>query len=112
MYPIGEFSDVEMAFPTDVMGVMPSYPEIPEEFKSGHHRWSQVARDMFYSGMRNARWKPKVGIVEAGKALRHLRYILGSREPKHEHKMAAVAYLLDQWFRDVTYEKGAESISS
>ena len=47
--------------------------------------------------------KPKEG-VDTKKALRHVKAVLGSWEPKHEHKEAGVAFLLNEWFDDVTYE--------
>jgi len=40
---------------------------------------------------------PKDG-VDVKKAMRALKAALGSFEPKHEHKMAAVGYMLSQWF--------------
>jgi hypothetical protein len=46
--------------------------------------------------------KPKEG-VDVDKALRHIQAIMRSYQPKHEHKEAAVAYLLSQWFDDVTW---------
>jgi len=44
--------------------------------------------------------------IDQNKALRHIKAILGSFEPKHEHKEAAAAYLLSLWFKSVKYAKG------
>lgn len=105
MFPIKEFTDVELVFPTSVDGLMPAYKDIPKEFRDWNSpgKWNKVMSDWFYKGLKNAKWKPKPGVDEA-KALRHIKYILGSWEPKHEHKAAGVAYLLNEWFKDVTYE--------
>ena len=42
-------------------------------------------------------------ISDTNKAIRHLKAILVSYDPKHEHKEAGVAFLLSEWFEDVTY---------
>ena len=55
----------------------------------------------FFSGLpKETRFVPKTGIDEAA-AKAHLRAILASFEPKHEHKEAGCAYLLSKWFEDV-----------
>lgn len=36
--------------------------------------------------------------VDAHKALRAIKAVLGSYEPKHEHKEAACAFMLSEWF--------------
>jgi hypothetical protein len=55
----------------------------------------------FFSGLpKGTVFVPHEGIDPA-KAMRHLRAILGSFEPKHEHKEAGVAYLMSQWFKEV-----------
>lgn len=106
MFPIKEKSQVEMAFPTRVDDMMPEYKDIPKEFKDQNVRgkWNKVVSDWFFKGLKNAKWKPNPG-VDTEKALRHIGYILGSWEPKHEHKEAGVAFLLNEWFEDVEYDK-------
>jgi hypothetical protein len=100
-----DVSDLEMAFGTTALKLMPLMSEIPEEFKRDHNRWVKVQQDWFFYGLKGAKWTPKNGI-EPEAALRHLKVIQGSWEPKHEHKQAAVAYLISLWFEDVTYELG------
>lgn len=46
---------------------------------------------------------PEAG-VDRYKALRHIHYILGSWEPKHEHKEAGAAFLFNEWFEDAKWE--------
>jgi hypothetical protein len=105
MFPIKEADGLDMALgPKSVKEWMPKYEDIPDEFKRGHNKWCQLVSDAFFCGIKDIKFKPKEGVDEK-KAWRHFRTILGSWEPKHEHKEAACAYLLSQWFDDITYTK-------
>ncbi len=97
MKPI-EVDDVSMAF-GGIKGLMPDRSQIPEEFQFNHNdTWGKrLFNDWFYRGLTKLELTPKEGINEE-MALRHIRTIMGSFEPKHEHKEEAVAYLLDLWF--------------
>ena len=90
-------SDLDIAFPADVSKLMPEYAEIPEEFKSWRNPWNTLASECFFSGLEAGRIIPKEGIDEAA-AFRHIQCVMGSFEPGHEHKIAAIAYLFSQWF--------------
>ena len=110
MQPI-QINDSRLGFKTPSMSeLLPPYAEIPPEFKdfNGHNKWLQTTTDWFFCGLTGAQWTPKEGI-DTAVALRHLSAIMWSWEPKHEHKEAGVAYLMSQWFDDVTYEKGKPS---
>lgn len=98
-------SDLQVAFGLKVLDLMPEYSTIPEEFCNFNRRekWGQLVTTWFFRGLKTASFTPKEGI-DAEKALRHIRAIMCSFEPKHEHKQAACAYLLSLWFDDVTYE--------
>lgn len=102
---VQDVSDIEMAFPANVSHLMPKMEEIPDEFTSSHGKWQQVFSDLFYRGLVDSKWIPKDGI-DPEKAYRHLMCIVGSFEPSHQHKAAACAYLMSQWFEDVKYEAG------
>lgn len=100
MFPIKKVSRIEMAFPAHVADMMPSY----EECKDMHHTpWAKTASTWFFSGINIKSAKPKEG-VNQDEALAHIKCILGSWEPKHEHKEAAVAYLLREWFDEFEVE--------
>lgn len=101
--PIPDVTDLDLAFPTKAMDILPPYKDIPEEFKRDYHKWAKVALDWFYAGLKNAKWEAKPG-VDTNKALRAIQACLGDWSPKHEHKIAGVAFLLNEWFVDVTYE--------
>lgn len=102
-----EITDVELAFPTAVKGKLPDYSEVPEEFKKNDNPWVKLFEKMFYEGLQDPKFYGKDGI-NPEKAYRHIRYVMGSWEPKHEHKTAGVAYLMSLWFQKVEhYHEGA-----
>ncbi|RKN75023.1 hypothetical protein [Paenibacillus ginsengarvi] len=101
---VQEVTDLNLAFGGDMKKLLPPYNEIPQEFRSERSKWNKVVSDWFYYGLKNAEWNPKEG-VETQKALRHVKAIMGSWEPKHEHKEAGCAYLLSEFFHDVKYER-------
>ena len=106
MFPIKEVSALDMAFGGaggKLAELLPAYKDLPEEFTRHEGKWHKVMSDWFYRGLKNAKWMPKPG-VDTKKALAHIKTVLGSFEPKHEHKEAGVAFLLSEWFDDVTYE--------
>lgn len=86
---------------------MPKYETVPEEFKSHHgNPFCDAVSSWFFSGAKREgrslivdgkTFTAKDG-VDADKALRAIRAVLGSFEPKHEHKEAACAYMLSEWF--------------
>lgn len=99
-----ELDGVDVVFPTTTRGMMPEYKDIPKEFTSGNTKWNELVSAMFFTGLKKLELKPKPGIDQK-KALRHIRYILGSFEPKHEHKEAGAAFLFNEWFESVDFEK-------
>lgn len=88
--------DVLFVFPGSVSHLMPPMAEIPPEFKEFYNPWARVASKWFALGLKGT-LVPKEGIDKKA-ALRHLATVLRSFEPRHEHKEAAVAYLLSLWF--------------
>lgn len=104
MFDVKEVSDIEIVFPAEVSHLMPKWEDIPDEFK--HHnrtKWNKIFSNWFYSGLKNMKVTPNPGI-DKDKALRHIKAIMGSFEPKHEHKEASIAYLMSLWFEDITYD--------
>lgn len=91
--------DVTLAFSANVQHLMPAYADIPAQFKNGSTMWNRFQSDWFYSGIQVSQMIPKPGI-DKNLALRHLKVINGSYEPKHEHKEAAIAYLASLWFSE------------
>jgi hypothetical protein len=99
---IREVSDVELVFPTNVDKFLPS--AIPDYENKDF--WEGFTQSVFSSGLKE-KLVPKEGI-DAGKALRHIKVCLGSWEPKHEHKIAGVAYLFSSWFEGIETKKNDE----
>ena len=91
-------SDITIAFPAHVVGkLLPFWNEIPEEFREEQDQYSRHVYRWFYHGIDKRQWKPRDGI-DPEIAWRHLQACMGSFEPKHEHKIAGVAWLMSQWF--------------
>lgn len=84
--------------------LLPPYEEIPEDFRRERgesKKWHAIQSRWFFSGLPgNTEFKEKPGI-DVNAALMHLGAIQGSFDPKHEHKQAAVAWLMSLWFDDV-----------
>lgn len=99
-----QVSTLNTAFGT-LRGLLPAMHEIPEDFRDMNARtkWHRMQAQWMFNGLKGDRWTAKPG-VDGPTALRHLATIQRSFEPKHEHKVAAVAWLASLWFDDVTYE--------
>lgn len=101
--PVG-VSDIEMAFPTNLDALLPSWEELPEDFRRNWHsgnKWCDAASTWFYHGVSpDSEFEPREG-VDPKAAFRHLGVCLGSWEPKHEHKIAGVGYLMSLFFKSV-----------
>lgn len=103
MLAIPDVTMVETVFGGDkALKIMPKMQDIPEDFPN-RKKWKQVMSDWFFTGIKNAKWTPKAG-VETKKALAAIVTVMRSFAPKHEHKEAAVAFMLSEWFEDVTYD--------
>jgi hypothetical protein len=102
MLEIPELEDVDVAFAADALVWMPSMEEIPDEFKQFRGtEWNDIISRWFFEGLpKDVKFYPRKG-VDSEKALRVIKATLGSFAPKHEHKEAACAYMLSQWFKKV-----------
>jgi hypothetical protein len=107
MFPINtEITQVDVIFPARVSHLMPAWSDIPEDYKNGRKPSCDIFSRWFFSGLpKGTQFIPREG-VDVTKALAHLKCILGSFEPKHEHKEASVAFLLDEWFSEVKIPEG------
>ena len=94
---------VDMAFGGDMDKLLPDYDSIPEEFKSGcnSNKWNKLFSNWFFYGLdEDTDFIPKEGI-DVDAALKHISSIMRSWQPKHEHKEAGIAFLLQLWFEDI-----------
>ncbi|WP_348269717.1 hypothetical protein P8936_16340 [Edaphobacter paludis] len=103
-YPIAELNGADAAFgPRNLFAIMPKMDDIPQEFQRRSTQWNKLVSAWFFCGLKSLELTPKEG-VDKSAALRHVKAIMASFEPKHEHKEAACAYLLSQWFTDPKWE--------
>jgi hypothetical protein len=96
--PIPDITGLDMAF--GKIDHMPRYDTIPDEFKRSGGYCAAFVSKWFFGGLKEddlARLKPRAG-VDKRKALAAIGAILRSFEPKHEHKEAGCAFLLNAWF--------------
>lgn len=107
MREVPQVTMVDVAFPARGVEFAPPYEEIPEVYKAWQTPKTAFFMQLFYKGLKNLKLTPRDG-VDADQAFAALRVIAGCYGLKHEHKMAAFAYLQDEWFEDITYE-AAES---
>jgi hypothetical protein len=98
MLPVPTLTDADLAFGS--IAHLPAWADIPEAFRRNSgaaYRWCEFVSTWFFAGTNTALLTPKPGVDKTA-ALRAVRGILGSFEPKHEHKIAGCAFLLSEWF--------------
>lgn len=109
MFKPMDIDEATAAFPAGLGILIPKYEDIPEvyreNFSTDKHieKMRKLFNTCFFKGLKNLTLVPNEGISEY-KAWRHVRCIMGSFEPKHEHKEAACVYMLSEWFKDATWE--------
>lgn len=102
-HPVDE---LRLAFPADLGELLPPLEVIPDQYPN-RQDWLNF-QGRWFAGLLppDAEIEPADGI-DAVTAGRHLRVIQGSFEPKHEHKMAAVAWLASRWFVRISTPDGS-----
>lgn len=106
-----EVDQATFAFPAKVIGeLLPETHEIPEEFDDMSptlgRPWVNLAHGIFFGSFKEMWYSEKPGI-DLVAAQRHLSAVLRSFQPKHEHKIAGVAYLMSLWFTAVATSDGS-----
>jgi hypothetical protein len=100
MVEIPEVSNADLVFgPQNIGKILPAWSELPEEYRKGWSRGyggCKLASELFCNGGRLP--EPKEG-VDAKRASRAIQACLMSFDPSHEHKIAGVGFLLEQWFK-------------
>ncbi len=93
-----KLDDIDVAFPAAIKHLMPNQEDIPDDFKRFNgNEFVKLSDEWFFEGLDSKKLIAKDGI-DKNEALRHLKCIQGSFEPKHEHKSSSVAYLMSLWF--------------
>lgn len=102
MFPVNEkLTRADLAFHASVSRMMPPMSEIGDY--PGRRKNESLVSRWFFTGLKSVKTKPRDGVDET-KALAHLQCVLRSFEPKHEHKIAAVAFLIHEWFEEFNAE--------
>lgn len=104
MLTVPKVDDVDVAFPARGVELAPAWEDIPEKFKRENTVGKRLFGVLFYGEPRTktVEWHPKRG-VDKNDACRVLAVIIGCFGLKHEHKEAAFAYLVDEWFDAVSW---------
>lgn len=102
MLEIPFVDDVTFAFPAKLKGILPEAKDIPERFWQSNNLYHNAAQVLFGFGGEafNERFimESKLSREDFDKAIRAIHTCLSSFEPKHEHKIAGVAYMMSEWF--------------
>jgi hypothetical protein len=101
---------LDIAFGVNALKYMPTWEEIPEDFQREYgeaKKWVNIVDDWFFNGIKITSCVMKEGI-DRNTAMRQIQIIIGSFEPRHEHKTSAVAYLMSLWFGKFEYERAKE----
>lgn len=75
----------------------PSMEDIPAPYKTSDNPYVQLQREWLFGGIRRSRLLHRPN-VDRDAAVRHLSALQESFVVSHEHKQAAVAYLMAMWF--------------
>lgn len=99
--------DVSLAFPANLGTLLPPMSVIPTDYPD-RRSWQQFQSQWFAGTLPDDAHVHAVPGVSAETATRHLAAIQKSFEPKHEHKVAAVAWLASLWFSHVSVGDGTQ----
>lgn len=105
-----ELNRVQRAFPADALDYMPSEEDCAE-WRNRQGWQLELQRDWMFRGIVDIQLIPKRegwGQAEIDHAARQIGAIQDSYAPKHEHKEAAVAFLIDQWFSHARWKVPGE----
>jgi hypothetical protein len=91
-------SDETMAFPERVMHLLPPHDAIPTDYV-GREYFQRLQTRWFNVGLVDAEIPEVREGFNRNECLRHLSVLQRSFEPPHEHKCAAVAWLMSLWFK-------------
>lgn len=101
--PVTNLIPLETSFGGDMNRLLPKREDIPKEYWNMNSGKQDVFLRWFYRGLpKVTEFVPRED-VDPNDALKHIRAIMTSWEPKHEHKNAACSYLLDLWFEKVIF---------
>jgi len=89
--------DVQFAFPANIIGTLiPEWDDLPDEFRNRTSGYEELAGHACFN---NVEFRSDFLLegIDIELANRQLNAIIRSFQPKHQHKEAAIAYLLSLW---------------
>jgi hypothetical protein len=93
--------DGDLAFPAHVIGnYLPLEEDIPKDFWKSSNRFNKMSEAIFFGDATNWEFRIEKGI-KLKLLYPHITACLMSSEPKHEHKIAGIAYLLSLWCSEI-----------
>lgn len=98
-----KLDDPTRPFSANVIGTfLPEEVDIPQEFRAnrGSNAWCRLATRLFNGQSRATLRVTAKDDVDMVAALQHVGVVLGSHEPKYEHKIAGAGYLLSLWLKE------------
>ena len=84
--------------PKNLSDFLPGMKDIPKEFFDYNNKWNRWASHMFNNGLKD--WPVAKSGIHFKQAAMHLKVIMTSWEPKHEHKLAGCGYLASLWLEE------------
>lgn len=102
---------VDQVFGGNIEELLPPRKDIPEEFSKlgSNNKWVKLANDLYYEGSKIKKYECTCrGDMDPNEAIKHIRAIMVSYRPKHEHKIAGCAWLLSLFFEDLRWIKEEE----
>lgn len=108
MLTVPEVSGVDAVFGN--IRHMPKYDTLPDEYQQMRGIARDAVSSWFFSGAKaiptgleidGVKWTAREG-VDHVKALRAIKAVLCSFEPKHEHKIGGCGFMLNEWFEPST----------
>lgn len=99
MHPIQPVTDMEFAFGANRLAdLVPAEQDVPQSFASASNVWHAMAKRILLRGISlDYALEPRTG-VDALAALRHVGAILQAADCSDDRKVAAVGFLLHNWF--------------
>lgn len=103
--PKQDITELDAVFgPSNLSDFLPAMRDIPREFWNDSNKWASLVQSWFFNGIKE--WPIAKEGINFKMAVAHIRSILVSFEPKHEHKIAGCAYLASLWLDEKTLNGG------
>lgn len=98
-----EVSALDMAFPAQIMHLLPPWSALTRDQQKMWDPWCEFIHQWFFRGLpADSEFYLKLGpdghLYDGDVAIRHMQAVLGSFQPKQQHKFGGLAFLCERWF--------------